>query len=224
MKELQVSLYDVFGYVAPGALALLGLYFAGWRVILGDHQNWATLTTGGWVGILLASYVMGHSIQAIGNVLTKCLNASPEIKEIKEIQGKSPELITAATKSACRVTELPENTSLSFDVLFEIADNYLLQKGETDCRDIYVYREGFYRGMTVSFVVFAIGSLIRATGNEGSIAIFGVEIFISPVLATIFGIGAVGLAILSFQRYLRFSAYRVRNSIFAFLTIASTTK
>ena len=219
MKELQVSLYDIFGYAAPGAIAFLGIYLLGWRIVLPPTLDWSTVSIGGWVVILLVSYVLGHAVQALANLFIRLFNVSPEATELGDIETSSPQIFASIHNYACRVADIPNGTALPARVIFEIIDAYVMQNGKTESRDIYIYREGFYRGLTVSLLMFAIGSLTRMTGTEGSINIFGTLIWLTSGVFGAFGVVAIGMSLLSFMRFKRFASYRVRNSVFGFLTI-----
>lgn len=222
MKELQVSLYDVFGYVAPGVIAFLGIYLLGWRLVLPSDVDWSMVSTGGWIVILLVSYILGHAVQALANLFVKLLiKVSPETTELADIEKNSPEVFASFVKSACRVTKLPDGTSPTHRVLYEIADAYLTQHGKTECRDIYIYREGFYRGLTVSLLLLSIGAFARMTGADATINIFGTSVWLHSGFFGILALVAVGISFLSFNRFQRFSSYRVRNSVFGFLTVAN---
>ena len=221
MKELQVSLYDVFGYVAPGVFAFLGMYLLGWRLVLPPEIDWSTVSTGGWIVILLISYFLGHAVQALANLFVKRLiKVSPEAKELADINSSSPKVYATFVKSACRVTELPDDSSLPSDILFEIADSYLMQHGKTESRDVYIYREGFYRGLMVSLVLFAIGAIAMMTGPNGTLQIFDTLLCLHSGFFGAIAALSLGISFLSFRRFQRFSTYRVRNSVFGFLAIA----
>lgn len=225
MKELQVSLYDVFGYVAPGIIAFLGMYLIWWRLVIPSHLDWSTVSSAGWAAILLVSYVLGHAIQALANLLVKPLNiGATEDNELDAIKTKSQQLHDSIAIKACRVTNLSDDTKLPPSVLYEIADSYLMQYGKTETRDIYVYREGFYRGLMVSLLVFVLGALCAMTGPDLTVKIFDTTLWCTSGLFGTMAVTAIGISFLSFQRFKRFSTYRVRNALFSFLIVEKSQK
>ena len=67
-KDIKVTLYDIFGYLLPGAVVMGGLLL--FPKIPGISQLLSSLgATGTWVLLLLCSYYLGHLLQGIGNGL-----------------------------------------------------------------------------------------------------------------------------------------------------------
>jgi|SRR5437667_4698302 len=108
---------------------------------------------------------------------------------------------------------------ISPEWLFRICDETLVQRGICTDREIYQYREGFYRGTMVSFLVLAVTLMVRAVipGTSLMIATF-VQVISAPALVFFIILSLAG-AWLAFQRYRRFSIYRVTHAIFGFLVL-----
>ncbi len=71
---LAFTLYEVFGYVLPGAVALHGILVLYWaffvpKVPLGFATYQPGLVT--WTALVIASYLLGHAVQGVGNILLK---------------------------------------------------------------------------------------------------------------------------------------------------------
>lgn len=224
MKDIEVTLYDIFGYLGPGIVAFVGLYLLVWQLALAESQDWSRLAAGGWAAILIIAYLLGHLVQALSNILTRVIGWSPEESVLGEIRTGSPEIINRAVAKACQVIGLPDQTLLSNPVLHDVADHYLQQNGKTECRDIYIYREGFYRGLAVALLILGVGALTRMIGPEGKLAIFETSIPISSGILGGFGALSLVMAYLAFRRFQRFSIYRVKNSLFGFIAIDKSSE
>ena len=71
MKDIQVTLYDVFGYLFPGAIFVAALFLAYWTAFLPPHQDLTKITGAGWVFMLMVAYVSGHFVQALANLVVR---------------------------------------------------------------------------------------------------------------------------------------------------------
>lgn len=219
MKDIEVSLYELFGYVAPGALSFAGLYLIAWGLVLSPDQNWTPLTSGGWIVLLMLSYLLGHGVQAILNVASHRVPFLAEATLIGRIEVTRPQVMEAARNKAHVVLGIPSDTPLDVAIVCEVADHFLQQKGKTETRDVYIYREGFYRGLAVALVVLAVGAILRTLNAPGELAAFGVSIPVDrPSLLTV-AVLAIVMAALSTMRFLRFATYRIKNSLYGFVMI-----
>lgn len=219
MKDMQITLYDIFGYLGPGVIAFAGIYLAVWGLILDNTQDWSKLTTAGWIAILVVAYLIGHVVQALSNTITKIIRINPEVRILGDAQAVTPEILALVNERACRILGLQNDTSLTLKVLYDVVDHYLLQHGKTESREIYVYREGFYRGLSVALLVFALGSFFRTIGSNGNLEIFGISISITRKVLVTCTIFSTIMAALAIYRFNRFSYYRVKNSIYSFIAI-----
>jgi hypothetical protein len=101
--------------------------------------------------------------------------------------------------------------------LFRFTDEYSLQKGLIGDRDIFVYREGFYKGSTVAFCMLTVGLIVRAVVPGSAVRMPGYVFFISSYQLFAGAALAAFAARLSKQRFFRFGNYRVTRAVFAFL-------
>src|SRR5712692_9256746 len=77
--NLAFTLYEAFGYLLPGGIAFLAFVVLYWAffvpgVPLGIANFQAGLVT--WAAVTLASYVLGHAAQAVGNVCFQGVESS----------------------------------------------------------------------------------------------------------------------------------------------------
>ncbi len=107
-------------------------------------------------------------------------------------------------------------------LIYRLCDEYVVQNGNVGDRDIFQYREGFYRGLSISCVLtFAVSSMmifakpIKIVWFTYCEAIVTKGMFV--FLATISIIGAV----LFFIRYKRFCHYKVVQAVTGFIVICS---
>jgi hypothetical protein len=73
-KETKVTLYDVFGYLLPGAVLVAALATVAWAVYF-PHEPLSFSLPGAeaWVVLLAIAYIAGHMAQGLSNQLLKLL-------------------------------------------------------------------------------------------------------------------------------------------------------
>jgi len=126
-----------------------------------------------WLGLVVIAYYTGHVVQGLGNVLLD--NDSAFRAKLNSIRGKSkqsevssgdPELLpviqNAAALKAKKLMGIPPSDELPVRWVRDLADELVIQWGVSTEREVYLYREGFYRGSAISLLVFALCLLIRA--------------------------------------------------------------
>lgn len=238
MTLVQLTLYEIFGYVFPGATALAGVCLLYWTFVLPANQDWSTLSSGGWAALLAIAYVFGHFVQASANCALKWFHRQPESRvfnqdipaairsvladrALKAVGLEQENLLTDQTVR--QRVGLEQGARLSAEVIYDIADHAVLQRGKTETRDVYVYREGFYRGMTLGLLLFAIGCIGfavgfgRMTAPPASLAVLGVIITMTPLTLATTGLIALAMTYLSLERYWHFSRYRVKYAFYSFI-------
>src|SRR5205823_494539 len=112
---------------------------------------------------------LGHAAQALGNLMPSAedsfLGSSsivPEAVRLQAIQAASDIL---KTKSG----------ELKPVWVFKLLDEYVLQYGKEGDREVFIYREGFYRGAAVA-LFFLSGTLVIRMLIPGSSLALGQEI------------------------------------------------
>lgn len=219
MKTAEITLYDIFGYLITGCVGFIGIYLIAWRFVLPASQDWNNLSKLGWIAVVGMVYVLGHFMQALSNLLLSFAWKIPEQNILLDATIVPANVLLVAQQAACRAIGLAENTSLNMKTIYEIMDHYNLQHGKTGNRDIYIYREGFYRGLSVGLFILAVGSFIHMTGGQTAAAIFGVNITFTKSFMGFVAILSLIMAFFGLARYWRFAIYRVTYCLFSFLTI-----
>jgi hypothetical protein len=71
LKDIQLTLYDVFGYLLPGGLALVAIMIVFWASFCSAYP--VVIERSGfevWVAVSIVAYVLGHIVQGIANTVT----------------------------------------------------------------------------------------------------------------------------------------------------------
>jgi len=105
--------------------------------------------------------------------------------------------------------------------LYSICDEALAQRGQVQDREVYIYREGFYRSLAIALSLLCISLLASVwrtlAFGDVSTAALGVSLG-WPDLLAFAGVSAAG-AWLACRRYVRFGCYRVRQAVTGFLVL-----
>jgi hypothetical protein len=220
LKDIQVTLYDIFGYLLPGFIFLAGIAMLFWAIFMPSAPiQLSTISVDNWIVILVGAYIAGHMVQAIANLLTKKLQSAENTVLSK---GKPDSFPNAVIDSATKKVNLMLGVKLKDmkpSFLYQVCDEAIAQFGITSDRDIYIYREGFYRGLTVSFMVLFVGLIARVLVPSTSVNISGNVLPISVSMLLFFDVISLIAARLSFNRYKRFGDYRVREAVIGFLLL-----
>jgi len=214
LKDIEVTLYDIFGFLLPGFVSLAGLALA----FSVPTESFISVTDRlNWWAVAIIAYLIGHLIQAIANVVTRWFPSAEE--RVLGDKGDLPAIVVQAAKSTVSEKFAIPVGIVDNDLLYHFCDEVIAQTGNKSDRDIYIYREGFYRGLMISFVLLALGILIR-------ISILGAAYrFIDNTMHVTSAMYVSGLVIslvgimLCYMRYQRFGKYRVRQAVVGFLVI-----
>ncbi len=229
LKEIQVSLYDFFGYLLPGIPVVLGvtlLFLTAYTPplakvppptapsisLLNDMPSVA-----GWFSLALLAYFAGHMGQALGNGLP----ARADNVAVNNIKGKGlPPCVIAACRSKAKAIAPYLDEQLPPKWLVRFCDTSIMLSGSAGDREVYVYREGFYRGLAIGCLVLFVGItafIIRLTIWPISVTIGVVGWEITRRDLGFFLVLAAACSFLSYQRYERFGAYRATHALLGFL-------
>jgi len=217
MKTIQFTLYELFGYAFPGAFGLAGVFLILWRLFLPIQPDWGNVSATGWWLCIALAYVFGHSLQGLGNLFSKWIVWHPELAIFSDAKHLPKELQELLNQKSVRAVGLEETNKLAPNVIYDIADHTIQQHGKTEMRDIYVYREGYYRGMTLGLLFFTVGLLFQL-GRQTSADIFSMNIFFSSGALWLIAGFTFASAVLSYFRYRRMARYRVKYVLYSFLT------
>jgi hypothetical protein len=223
MGEFRATLYDLFGYLLPGLVVLgaVSLFFSA----IGPTQPSVSVADIGSPSIatiiVICAYLLGHAVHALGNALQHLVK-SPESRFFLE-EGLPTDLVGVAremlgARLGVSLKEVPPGEFCA------LVDETRVVRDKAGDRAVYVYREGFYRGMVVAsaFLGTAVLALISRGGITISLSadssLFARRVDLLVLLVLTIGCGA-GF----FFRMLRFGRYRVQRALYQFL-ISATEK
>ncbi len=247
IKFAQFTVYEGLGYFFPGAVLLAALATIAWAV-------WAPYVPLPifsppfelWLLLAFVSYYAGHAVQGLGNVLldnnsfmqTKVFKPAmqwfrklPPIQWSRRLLGLGandsegfPEDIGKAAKAKAQMILKAGTANLDFKWVQMLADEAIIQRGVSAERDMYIYRQGFYRGSSLSLFVFGLGVWVRAARGVTSVNFWARnhQVYSSELIL----LGALGIVASSIflRRFNRFGRYHRIESILGFLILDSEDK
>lgn len=215
--NLAFTLYEVFGYLLPGGITFIAfavLYWASFvaRMPLGIADFQAGLVT--WVAVTITSYVLGHAVQGVGNICFHGMEGSVLDSE----NGSAPLWMReCARKAAAGILDVGADDQIESRWLFRVLDEFALQSCKDGDREIFVYREGFYKGTSLSLFLLSAALLVRMvvpgaciSFTKGPFQILWYEVLVT---AAIVG----GVAFIFVRRWQRFADYRITRAVLAAL-------
>src|SRR6266568_2878749 len=136
LDKLTFTLYEIFGYLLPGSVAFVGFGLLYWglfapTVPLGVADFQPGLVT--WSAIIIASYLLGHAAQAVGNRLLG------GIEESALAMNEVPWMRERADNSAAELLSVPAD-KIGARWVYRVLDEYAVQTGQAGDRDMFVYR------------------------------------------------------------------------------------
>jgi hypothetical protein len=217
LGDIRASLYDLFGYLIPGtvifgALCLaLALTTATDTVFQIDALGRAPVAA----IVLGASYILGHLGHAVGNALPAL--RTPATDMLLTDPDPPTQILRLATDRVAQISGADMQALSMADVL-ALVDEHVKMYGNSAEREMFVYREGFYRGMTISSALLGVLVLVQAFvapvrlgGIIASTLIVG-----RPQLFALAGLAAI--ASWGFLRRMRrFGRYKVKSGLYAFV-------
>lgn len=219
MANLSFTLYEILGYLFPGSVTLTGFILLYWalfvpKVPLGVANFQPSLVL--WGLILIAAYLLGHAAQAVSNRILGAIE-----KSALAMQGATWMRERAKHTAADLVGISADKIEPGW--VFRVLDEYAVQAGQPGDRDMFIYREGFYRATSIALFFLSLTLLIRTAVPGASIQftrwLFAVNW--SQLLTTALVTGLVGWFFL--ERYKRFVAYRVTRAVLSALVIRSAS-
>lgn len=203
----KFTLYEFFGYFVPGAVAFAATAFI--DLIAFHHQvkpelDWTLSKPGIALGIGL-SYLLGHAVQILANAILPQSNTSV----LKAKRFKTTAVLLADVKS-----KWPKQKATDDEVI-RTCEHEVIVSGPTSEREIYVYREGFYRGMAVSLTAMCFGCVlaISVPTYRSYVFQFGTSLSELGALALLSASLAVGM----YVRAIRFANYRISLTLCYYL-------
>lgn len=154
IKDIQLTLYEIIGYLIPGLVNLTGLALFFWGLFLPTTTVTVDLHTGElWIAFLVTAYIAGHMAQALGNLSEKWLKPIELIVMENATKDRFPQSIIEACKKKAKELTGADISDVPARWLYRVCDDAVVRSGRIGEREIFVYREGFYRGMCVSSLV-----------------------------------------------------------------------
>jgi hypothetical protein len=221
LKDLQFTLYEVLGYLLPGCILLGSVWIVFHSCFWHDQPIvlWAELPAQALGCLLLAAYLAGHTAQGLGNLFKRLPFVDPD----KSLLGLDPQLERALRIAASSRFGI-DVEKYSLPQLFELCDEALVADGSLGEREVFTYREGFYRGcfvalssLTLSLFVQVAYARIRASFGGRMVEMGRGTVFVAGLVCAT----SAGLAL---ARYRRFAQYRTRRCLLRFLAPCTRDK
>ena len=221
-KTLQVTLYDIFGYLLPGTVALVAVVVVMWAVLMPAKPLKLPLTDialANWFAAMVVAYLIGHLVQALANQLGMLLRSTEDLMLSPDREGgMSVALVAAAWARAGSIVRLYD-AAMDPDLLHRICDEVVVQRGNASDRDLYIYREGFYRGMTIAFGLLFLSLVVRTAIPGTALKLSGTVCCVPWLLLLSVAAAMLAGAWLCFRRYRRFGRYRVEQALVGFMVL-----
>lgn len=222
MKELNLTLYEVFGYLLPGAISAAAIVVLFYLTTIFENQIYipdATKTIA-FIAVII-SYYSGHIVQAIGNMIFKWIH-DPEQEVFKNNGTLHVDTIKLVEN---KLISLYSIQNLSPALIYRLCDAYVVQYGNIGDREMFQYREGFYRGLSVSCMLLSVACLcmlfanpVKVLWDNHCIAVVDRKMFTFLMFLSFIG------TIMFFNRYKRFADYKIVQAVTGFITIINKTE
>jgi hypothetical protein len=216
-KDIQVTLYDFFGYLLPGSVVVLAVVVGFWAVFWPHSSLLVPLQLPALAATFLsfAAYLAGHLAQAMANIAESWSRAS---KRFDEKIPLSTELEKWLRESTARHLGEPAG-KLTAKELYLLCDQTLIHNHSMGEREIFIYREGFYRGNSVALAALTVSMCVRLLCSP---AVFVIGQRTTELhrnhIALAAALTALG-AWLAYRRYLRFREYKYQTCFLRFLSL-----
>lgn len=216
-KELEITLYDIFGYLLPGSIILIAVVVLFWSLFWPSAPlvliaNAPTLAV---TGLVFSAYLAGHLGQGIANFLEKLPNVKRKLENELPLSAELSQLVRDAV--AARFGEHAK--SLKPKELALLCDQALICACSPGEREIFVYREGFYRGNCVALAILGLTLLLRLARSPTVICLADARIQIYRSELALAALVAAFSTWLSFRRYLRFATHKNATCLTRFLAL-----
>jgi hypothetical protein len=220
LEKLSFTLYEVFGYFLPGTIGLLASAVFFWAVFLPGAPipvQSVELSKLWYFGLIALAYFSGHVVQSISRLFFK----NPDDSVLKHLYPGTAAIVSHAREHIAMHLGTGDVSKLSDSAVVKLCDEVAVQYGQLGDRDVFVYREGFYRGSFAAFALLDVALLFRLIipgsrlvfADKHTFDITRTELAFLMVLVT------VGITFL-LNRYKHFAALRVMRGVFAFVSLA----
>jgi len=215
--QFRATLYDLFGYLIPGIVTAVGLLLVGVAISGTGHGDlaWVAESAPAVLALVLC-YALGHLSQAAGNLVLPTEHAlvylepgeyaADVLRRAKQLLGERIGIDAAALEAERCMALMGECRTL-------VAPD--------EEHEMYVYREGFYRGMAMASAVLVVAFVVTAMRGSARVALPGAAICVGTRGALLVGAACLVAAGLFVARLWRFQCYRVHEEVDAFLAAAT---
>jgi hypothetical protein len=231
IKVLDLTVYELLGYLIPGGVTFFGLF-----LVLGafeptwlDRSHWDNL--GWWVVLpLVLAYILGHVVQAIGNAVFGKRFEDPALNEVvADLPDSGFEAVARRLSVTASADEIAKWKSTHRRPFLALCTEILEQDGKPAMRDVFLYREGFYRGTCLALVMLALGLVVFGIAHRPDRWLH-LEFFEErqqrkeTVLALAAAVLSLGAAWSFKARYARFARYRISSCLWGAVTVTAAVK
>jgi hypothetical protein len=200
----ELSMYEIAGIMGPGIIFIIVIYIL--FPDLTSHLGNEPITIGLFGIILMLSYIVGHVVQAIGNILIKpfwkLIGDEPKYWIINKksknlLNEKQTKLLKSRFENELEIqlpndiTEISKSDWDSYNRSIFVSVNKL---DNTSQANVFLADFGLFRGLATALI---LGLLI-------SIMLYGLEYWIYQVLTLL-------IICLSGYRMLQFAKYHIRE-------------
>jgi len=170
--------------------------------------------------ILSLVYLIGHIVQGIGNICERL----PIVR--KQLREKSP--LSADLTKRIREAAVARFGAVAADLkiheLSQLCDQTLVHHGSFGEREIFTYREGFYRGCMVGFAFLSLALLVFALRTETALNLGDYLIKPGRIPTLLVSFLGACCAWIAFERFMRFGQHRIRSCLLRFLAFSVAAK
>ena len=240
LGNFAFTLYELFGYFVPGCVALLGLVITYWSLFVPYVPlNFATYSPGSvtWIAGAFFAYLLGHALQGLTNPFWKQIEYDvlfPNGNTTAWLGTRAVELASKISATSDEFTPIDERWRIEKQIkvadakkinasrarwVFRVLDEYNLQFGKPGDRDVFVYREGFYRATSIGLFLLDLSLLVRTLVPGASIAFSKGVFYISNTQLLLSAVLIAGMARILVQRFRRFADYRVSHTVLSALAL-----
>lgn len=208
LQSLRISLYEVFGYLIPGALAVAAFALGFWAFFSASQKITVhPFAPEGWIAFGTLSYLAGHVIQGLCNVLTENIEWTKRVL-CPETEHVPPIIHGALVPRIRRLTGL--DLSSEPGLLQSVCASLIADRGTQPDREVFEYREGFYRGLMVSFALIAACLALAAMRTPLELLLWEVSSTFSRGAVLTLAATACVSSVISALRYKRFASHHKR--------------
>lgn len=223
MKEIQITLYEVFGYLVPGFVFTGAVAMGYWTVFEKNDLVISKIDTPFWFLILVVSYLSGHVTQSLANIIL-CKRSTAKLCFQDGKKGIGDHLIEASKRLTMDIIKPGVSGRPDHTTILEVCDAMIEHRGSQQTREVYLYREGFYRGMWVALASMSF-ALFWRSNLEKSVFIYD-GFSHSFTNGEMFALGSLSatVGILFFLRFRRFGRYLIIHKVASALVLKHLNK